>query len=154
MKVSSFFFFFCIFKIYPSNFFFPFCYLGEADWKIIGINVNDPWAELLNDVDDVERLLPGTISAIREWFRIYKVPDGKPENKFALEERCMPAGYAMHVIEETHHSWVKLVSGEEDFPDSNSDGRLSIEGGNPLKKDLAYPKLSSENLAKLIEEGP
>ena len=40
---------------------------GEADWKIIAIDVQDRWASELNDVDDVERLLPGTISAVREW---------------------------------------------------------------------------------------
>ena len=27
---------------------------GEADWKIIAISVSDPWAPLLNDVNDVE----------------------------------------------------------------------------------------------------
>lgn len=54
---------------------------GEADWKVIAIDVNDRWASELNDIDDVERLLPGTLDAIREWFRTYKIPDGKPENK-------------------------------------------------------------------------
>ena len=38
---------------------------GEADWKIVAINITDPWAAQLNDVDDVERMLPGTIDAIR-----------------------------------------------------------------------------------------
>ena len=50
---------------------------GEADWKMIAINVQDPWAPLLNDVSDLEMKLPGTIESIREWFRTYKVPDGK-----------------------------------------------------------------------------
>ena len=47
---------------------------GEADWKMIGIHVADPWAPLLNDVEDVEEKLPGTIASIREWFRTYKIP--------------------------------------------------------------------------------
>ena len=47
---------------------------GEADWKMIGIHVADPWAPLLNDVEDVEERLPGTIASIREWFRTYKIP--------------------------------------------------------------------------------
>ena len=63
---------------------------GEADWKVIAIDENDRWADELNDVDDVERLLPGTINTIREWFRTYKIPDGKPPNVFGLDERCMP----------------------------------------------------------------
>jgi hypothetical protein len=28
--------------------------------------------------------LPGLIRATNEWFRIYKIPDGKPENQFAF----------------------------------------------------------------------
>jgi inorganic pyrophosphatase len=47
---------------------------GEADWKMIGINLADPWAPLLNDVDDLEEKLPGTVHSIREWFRTYKIP--------------------------------------------------------------------------------
>ena len=47
----------------------------------------------------------GTVDAIREWFRTYKIPDGKPENKFGLEGRCMNAEYAMKIIDETHHAW-------------------------------------------------
>lgn len=43
---------------------------------MIGIHVADPWAPLLNDVEDVEEKLPGTIASIREWFRTYKIPVG------------------------------------------------------------------------------
>jgi inorganic pyrophosphatase len=31
---------------------------GELDWKIIAININDPKAALVNDVEDVERCAP------------------------------------------------------------------------------------------------
>merc|ERR1712169_88852 len=51
----------------------------ETDWKVIVIDVNDPLAPKLNDVEDVERHLPGLLRATNEWFRIYKIPDGKPE---------------------------------------------------------------------------
>ena len=84
---------------------------GEADWKLVAIDRNDPWAARVNDVDDVERVLPGTIHAIREWFRLYKIPDGKPENVFGLGEKCMDAAYARGVIDETHEAWRKLVTG-------------------------------------------
>ena len=63
----------------------------------------------MNDIDDVERLIPGTVSLIREWFRTYKIPDGKPPNKFALDEKCMGAKYAHKVIHETHTFWCDLV---------------------------------------------
>lgn len=42
---------------------------GETDWKILAIDVNDPLAPKLNDIEDVERHLPGLIRATNEWFR-------------------------------------------------------------------------------------
>jgi inorganic pyrophosphatase len=58
---------------------------GETDWKLIVIDVRDPRAAELHDIDDVERLMPGYLTATREWFRLYKVPDGDPENEFAFD---------------------------------------------------------------------
>ncbi|KAF2296495.1 hypothetical protein GH714_040458 [Hevea brasiliensis] len=49
---------------------------GELDWKIVAISLDDPRASLVNDVDDVEKHFPGTLTAIRDWFRDYKIPDG------------------------------------------------------------------------------
>ena len=56
----------------------------ETDWKVMAIDINDPLAPKLNDIEDVEKHLPGLLRATNEWFRIYKIPDGKPENKFAF----------------------------------------------------------------------
>ncbi|MEQ2177147.1 hypothetical protein GOODEAATRI_000830 [Goodea atripinnis] len=57
---------------------------GEMDWKVIAINRNDPDAEKLNCIEDVRRSRPGHLEATVEWFRKYKVPDGKPENQFGF----------------------------------------------------------------------
>uniref|UniRef100_A0A3P9DS26 inorganic diphosphatase n=1 Tax=Maylandia zebra TaxID=106582 RepID=A0A3P9DS26_9CICH len=59
---------------------------GETDWKVIAINVDDPEASEFNNIGDVRRLKPGYLEATVEWFRRYKVPDGKPENQFAFNE--------------------------------------------------------------------
>merc|ERR1711939_963021 len=45
----------------------------ETDWKIIVIDVHDPLAPKLNDIEDVERHLPGLLRATNEWSRIYKI---------------------------------------------------------------------------------
>lgn len=82
---------------------------GETDWKVVAIDANDKWAPLLHDIHDVEKQLPGVCHSIREWFRLYKVPDGKPENRFGLDERFMDKKYAMTVIKETHEAWKQLV---------------------------------------------
>lgn len=38
------------------------------------------------DISDVKRLKPGYLEATVDWFKWYKVPDGKPKNKFAFNE--------------------------------------------------------------------
>jgi len=87
---------------------------GEADWKVVTIDAEDKWAPFLNDIDDVDRLLPGTLEAIREWFRTYKIPDGKPPNVFGLNERFMNKTYALEIIKECNHAWKELITGEKE----------------------------------------
>ena len=84
----------------------------ETDWKVIVIDVNDPLAPKLNDVEDVERHLPGLLRATNEWFRIYKIPDGKPENQFAFTGECKNKKYAMDVVHECQEAWEKLITGK------------------------------------------
>ncbi|KAK8181612.1 inorganic pyrophosphatase [Phyllosticta capitalensis] len=84
----------------------------ETDWKVIVIDVNDPLAPKLNDIEDVERHLPGLLRATNEWFRIYKIPDGKPENQFAFSGECKNKKYAMDVIRECAEAWDRLIAGK------------------------------------------
>mmetsp|Transcript_13390 Transcript_13390/g.44103 ORF Transcript_13390/g.44103 Transcript_13390/m.44103 type:complete len:284 (+) Transcript_13390:1246-2097(+) len=95
---------------------------GELDWKVIAINVEDPKAGEINDVADVEKHFPGELEKIRVWFRDYKMPDGKPANKFGLDDQCMDKAYTLKVIEETAEFYNKLKSGETE----NTKG-LSLE---------------------------
>lgn len=73
---------------------------GETDWKLIAIDSRDPNAPRLNDVADVEALFPGLLRATVEWFRLYKVPDGKPVNRFAFDGEAKGRDFAYNVIEE------------------------------------------------------
>ena len=126
---------------------------GEADWKLIAIAITDPWAPYLNDVNDLEEKLPGLVDAIREWFRTYKIPDGKPENKFGLEGRCMSAEYAMAVVEETHESWKNLVLGDldEDLPPPPAQGDAAVPAAptGGMRRNLSAPKLNLDDLNQL-----
>lgn len=47
---------------------------GETDWKVIVVDVTDPLANKLNDIEDVENNLPGLIRATNEWFRFVTRP--------------------------------------------------------------------------------
>merc|ERR1711939_1122871 len=87
---------------------------GETDWKVIVIDVNDPLAAKLNDIEDVERHMPGLIRATNEWLRVYKIPDGKPENTFAFSGEAKNLKYANEVIHECHEAWQRLIRGEAD----------------------------------------
>ena len=83
---------------------------GETDWKILAIDVTDPMADKLNDVNDIEKLMPGYLRATVEWFRIYKIPDGKPENQFAFNGEPKNAEFSLNIIEETHKYWQGLMN--------------------------------------------
>eukprot|EP00927_Polykrikos_kofoidii_P063742 TRINITY_DN58608_c0_g1_i1.p1 TRINITY_DN58608_c0_g1~~TRINITY_DN58608_c0_g1_i1.p1 ORF type:complete len:276 (-),score=41.02 TRINITY_DN58608_c0_g1_i1:53-880(-) len=85
---------------------------GELDWKVIAICAADPLASQLHDIDDVEAKCHGVISGIREWFRWYKTPDGKPLNTFGYDEKALGRSHALAVIEETHAAWKKLRKGK------------------------------------------
>lgn len=73
---------------------------GETDWKLIAIDARDPLAPELRDIADVETHLPGLLKATVEWFRLYKVPDGKPQNQFAFGGEAKNAEFAHKVIDE------------------------------------------------------
>ena len=104
---------------------------GEADWKVrapgrgtarlvvglclrtacappaqvLVLRLDDPLAATVHDVAGLELALPGAVSALREWLRVYKVAEGKPVNSFCLEEKAMPPAFAEAVIARTHTDW-------------------------------------------------
>jgi len=84
---------------------------GELDWKVITINVDDPKASMVNNVADIEKEFPGELEKILIWFRDYKMPDGKPQNKFGYDNKCLDKDFALKVIDETHAFYNKLKSG-------------------------------------------
>ncbi|KAG8519398.1 Inorganic pyrophosphatase 2, mitochondrial, partial [Galemys pyrenaicus] len=87
---------------------------GETDWKIVAINVNDPEASKFHDIDDVRKHKPGYLEATLNWFRLYKVPEGKPENQFAFNGEFKNKveifiAFALEVIESAHECWKELL---------------------------------------------
>jgi len=82
---------------------------GELDWKVLAVSVNDPLAKEYNDINDV----PDAVKdGVREWFRWYKTPDGKPLNGFGFDEKYLDVAETKKVIEETHEAWKNLRSGK------------------------------------------
>ena len=48
------------------------------------------------------------------WFKDYKTPDGKPENKFGFNNEYKNREYTLQIIQETHESYSKLKSGKRE----------------------------------------
>jgi len=115
---------------------------GEADWKIVTIDKEDKWAPFMNDIEDVEEQMPGMLDAIREWYRTYKIPDGKPPNTFGLDEKFMNKAYAMTVMDECNHAWKELISGEKER-------KMGDDLGEEVKQLVR--KLSKNSLSTLAD---
>ncbi|XP_069946810.1 inorganic pyrophosphatase isoform X2 [Cherax quadricarinatus] len=118
---------------------------GETDWKLIAIDVNDPLAPQLSDISDVEKHMPGFLKATVEWFRIYKIPDGKPENQFAFNGVAKDRDFAHKIIMETHEAWQNLVEGKSDA------GGLST---SCVSVPNSASKLSVPEAQSVVEESP
>ncbi|SPP74065.1 inorganic pyrophosphatase [Drosophila guanche] len=119
---------------------------GETDWKIIAIDVNDPLASKVNDISDVDQYFPGLLRATVEWFKIYKIPDGKPENQFAFNGDAKNAEFATSIIAETHKFWQTLIN-----QSSVGDHSISCTNITNRNSEFVVPK---EDADKLFAEAP
>ncbi|KAJ1728612.1 inorganic pyrophosphatase [Coemansia sp. Benny D160-2] len=85
---------------------------GETDWKVVALRSDDPLAGKVHSVGDLESHMPGILQATVDWFTKYKVPDGKPLNRWAFGGSARDEEYAHSVIAATHDAWKKLVATE------------------------------------------
>ena len=124
---------------------------GETDWKVIAIDVNDPKAKDLNDIDDVEKEMAGRLAATVEWFKIYKMPDGKPANEFAFEGRPKDKAFTLGVMKQLHEQWKSMMSKAEDSNGVSrsctvyeckskvEEGESAMNAADPVGQDEAIP---------------
>ncbi|XP_041508137.1 inorganic pyrophosphatase 2, mitochondrial isoform X2 [Microtus oregoni] len=123
-----------------------------TDWKIITINVNDPEAEKFHDIDDVKKFKPGYLEATLNWFRLYKVPDGKPENKFAFNGEFKNKAFAIEVVNNAHECWKAMLMKKCDHGAisctnvhvCDSPFRCSPEEARSLIESVPAPSMSKE----------
>lgn len=123
---------------------------GETDWKIIAIDINDPLAPQLNDVDDLEKVVPGLVEATRNWFRIYKIPDGKPANSFAFDGAVKDRTHTLKVISHVHHMWKELISGA--VPSECADYKIAVANRDAPHTADAYKGMLAAAEASLPQE--
>merc|ERR1712051_757326 len=109
---------------------------GETDWKVICIDVTDPLAENLNDIHDVDKVMPGFLKATVEWFKIYKMPDGKPAKEFAFNGEPKNKEFALEIIKALNDQWKNAMS-REMGPDGLSRTRTVHECSSKVDQDAA-----------------
>lgn len=83
---------------------------GETDWKIVVIDINDPNAAKLNDIDDIKKVMPDRIKEAFEFLRDYKIPDGKPPNQFAFDGALKDKKFALEVTLDNEKQWTELIA--------------------------------------------
>ena len=122
---------------------------NELDWKIIVIDCQDPLALKVNNLDDVETYFPQLLHSTREWFRIYKIPDGKPANQFAFDGKYMGLDETLKVVQQCHESWKKLMK----YEDTNYDKLPNVTSRyqNSVVSDSITCKSESQPDTKIPE---
>lgn len=87
----------------------------QYQYRKLNRNSNVDWIlYLLLDISDIEKHFPGLLKATVEWFKIYKIPDGKPENQFAFNGEPKPSEFAKKIVAEVHEYWKKLITKKTD----------------------------------------
>ena len=72
------------------------------DWKILAIEESFAKHHNIKDAYTFEQRNPGAIKAVKEWFRIIKTFDGKPENRFGRDEQVLSVDKTIEIITECH----------------------------------------------------
>jgi len=127
---------------------------GETDWKVIAIDINDPLASKLHDIDDVSKEMPGLIEATREWFRTYKMPgapDAKP-NKFAFNGKAKNKQFALDIIKQTHGQWKKAVMNKAGCDKISCDNVSVVD--SPHKIDECAANAVTKDLPIVTDPAP
>jgi len=81
----------------------------ETDWKVIVMDAAEAKAEGINTMEDLNAKRPGLADAVRRFFRVYKVPSGKGENRFAYGGAYKDNQLAMDVIKFLHTEWKEMT---------------------------------------------
>jgi inorganic pyrophosphatase len=78
---------------------------GELDWKVVAITECSPRFKEINDIGDMDG---AELIRIRDWFRDYKIPAGKPPNRFAFEGLPRNKDFAIDVIAKMNDAFLKM----------------------------------------------
>lgn len=88
---------------------------GETDHKILAIRESDPLFNKVNDMNDLERVMPGVTAKLVDWLKNYKTSDGKPVNQLKHDEPTTKYE-ALQIIKEVSGFYKALLTGKSPAP--------------------------------------
>jgi inorganic pyrophosphatase len=105
---------------------------GECDWKLLAVRADDPLAAAARDLcaPDCPDALRRAADAVREWFRTYKVPEGKGECGFAFGGQWQGRDVALDVVASCHAQWRKAVAAALEQPRGGKGAAGGGSGGS------------------------
>ncbi|KAJ7755041.1 pyrophosphatase-domain-containing protein [Mycena maculata] len=83
---------------------------GILRHTLLVIDTADSLAARLHNIADIDRECPGLITATKEWFRLYKLPDGKAENTFELGGQVKGIEFVEEIVRAAHEGWRNIVT--------------------------------------------
>jgi len=123
----------------------------ETDWKVIVMDAVEAKNEGINSMEDLAAKRPGLAEAVRLFFRVYKVPSGKGENRFAYNGEYKDRKLAMDVIRFLHTEWKEMTN-------NCSIGSIGQEFGffnSKNTKRVGSPcRISQQEARKEVEKQP
>lgn len=69
------------------------------------MEVNEAEAAGVKSIEDYDRIYPGAVSEVREWFRTIKTYDGKPENRYLKDGKVFCREESMQIIRECYEQY-------------------------------------------------
>ncbi|KAJ7116796.1 inorganic diphosphatase [Mycena crocata] len=95
---------------------------GILRWTLLAVDIADPLAARVHNIADLERECPGMVTATKEWFRLYKLPDGKDQNTLELGGEVKETDFAREILRKAHQGWRNVVTDNtsSDFVDPSN----------------------------------
>lgn len=119
--------------------------VGETGWKILVIDVNDPLASKINEIEDIATHFPGLMKATLEWYKVCPIADGKPDKSATFTGDAKGSIYAQNLIKQYHKFWNRLIMNEVDAK--------CISRLNTTHIDSPF-RIHSPDAKVIIEEAP
>ena len=85
------------------------------------------------------------MAATVEWFKIYKIPDGKPENQFAFDGKPKDAAFAVNIVQSLHGLWKIMMEREAEHESINRLCLSKLADGEANEIVHAHPEAGASD---------